>query len=171
MVLGVMLAGALAWWSLAAVRIVRFHRVLRDVEPMPAEWQARIVELAGRLALRRRPVVCMVPGEVPPMLWAVGLRPRLLVPRKLWASLGEEQRTALVLHELAHLKRRDHWVRWIELVIAGLYWWHPAVWWLRRAPRGRGTVLRRLGRLGHASRCQDLCDRLAGGPRIRFRCS
>ena len=135
MVLGVMLAGALAWWSLAAVRIVRFHRVLRDVEPMPAEWQAGIGELAGRLTLRRPPVVCMVPGEVPPMLWAVGLRPRLLVPRQLWATLGDEQRRALVLHELAHLKRRDHWVRWIELVIAGLYWWHPAVWWLRRALR------------------------------------
>jgi beta-lactamase regulating signal transducer with metallopeptidase domain len=134
-VLGVMLAGALAWWSLAVVRIVRFHRVLRDVEPMPAEWQVRIGELAGRLTLRRPPVVCMVPGEVPPMLWAVGLRPRLLVPRQLWGTLDEEQRRALVLHELAHLKRRDHWVRWIELVIAGLYWWHPAVWWLRRALR------------------------------------
>ncbi len=92
MVLGAMLAGALAWWALALVRIVRFHRVLRDVEPMPAEWQARIGELAGRLTLRRPPVVCMVPGEVPPMLWAVGLRPRLLVPRQLWATLGEEQR-------------------------------------------------------------------------------
>jgi bla regulator protein blaR1 len=134
-VLGVMLAGALAWWSLAAVRIVRFHRVLRDVEPMPADWQARIGELAGRLNLRRPPVFCMVPGDVPPMLWAVGVRPRLLVPRQLWATLDEDQRRALVLHELAHLKRRDHWVRWIELVIAGLYWWHPAVWWLRRALR------------------------------------
>jgi bla regulator protein blaR1 len=134
-VLGVMLAGALAWWLLAAVRIVRFHRVLRDVEPMPADWQARIGELAVRLNLRRPPVFCMVPGDVPPMLWAVGVRPRLLVPRQLWATLDEEQRRALVLHELAHLKRRDHWVRWIELVIAGLYWWHPAVWWLRRALR------------------------------------
>ncbi len=130
-----MLAGAMAWWSLAAVRIVRFHRLLRDVEPMPAEWQDRIVELAGCLNLRRPPVACMVPGEVPPMLWAVGVRPRLLVPRQLWATLDEDQRRALVLHELAHLKRRDHWVRWIELVIAGLYWWHPVVWWLRRALR------------------------------------
>ncbi|MGP0062889.1 MAG: M56 family metallopeptidase [Isosphaeraceae bacterium] len=134
-VLAAMLAGAMAWWMLTAVRIVRFHRVLRDVEPMPADWQARIVELSGRLNLRRPPVVCMVPGDVPPMLWAIGVRPRLLVPRQLWASLDEEQRTALVLHELAHLKRRDHWVRWIELVVAGLYWWHPAVWWLRRALR------------------------------------
>ena len=43
--------------------------------------------------------------------------------------------TLLLLHELAHLKRRDHWVRWLELVVAGLYWWHPVVWWARRALR------------------------------------
>ena len=134
-VLGVMGLGTLTWWTLAAGRIVRFHRVLRDVEPMSMDWQGRILELADLLNLRRPPVVCMVPGDVPPMLWAVGVCPRLLLPTQLWAALDEDQRTALVLHELAHLKRRDHWVRWIELVIAGLYWWHPAVWWLRRTLR------------------------------------
>ncbi len=167
--LGVVLAGALAWWALAAVRIVRFHRLLRDVEPMPAEWQAGIDELAGRLGLRRPPTACLVPGDVPPMLWAVGPRARLLVPARLWATLGDDERTSLFLHELAHLKRRDHWVRWAELAVAGLYWWHPAVWWIRRASaRGRGAVLRRLGRLGDASRGQDLCRRARGGPRIRL---
>ena len=159
----------LAWWTLAGVRIVRFHRVLRDVEPMPAEWQAEIDELAGRLGLRRAPTACLVPGDVPPMLWAVGPRARLLVPARLWATLGHDERTSLLLHELAHLKRRDHWVRWVELVVAGLYWWHPAVWWIRRAlARGRGAVLRRLGRLGDAPRSQDLCRRAPGGPRIRL---
>jgi beta-lactamase regulating signal transducer with metallopeptidase domain len=133
--MGLVLAGALAWWLLAAMRIIRFHRVLRDVEPMPSDWQAQLHDLAGRLALRRSPAVCLVPGEVPPMLWTVGKRPRLLLPSRLWSTLGEDQRAALVLHELAHLKRRDHWVRWIELVVAGLYWWHPVVWWIRRALR------------------------------------
>ena len=46
-----------------------------------------------------------------------------------------DQRTSLLLHELAHLKRRDHWVRWLELIVGGLYWWHPAVWWGRRLLR------------------------------------
>ena len=135
LVLGLVFAGALSWWSLAALRIVRFQRVLRDVAPMPGEWQARIGELARQMALRRTPTVCLVPGEIPPMLWAVGRRPRLLVPRSLWEILSEDQRRSLILHELAHLKRRDHWVRWLELFAIGLYWWHPAVWWLRRALR------------------------------------
>ena len=133
--LGLVLSGALAWWAVAAVRIVRFDRLLRDVEPMPAEWQDEAAELAARLGLRRPPSAYLVPGDLPPMLWAFGRRVRLLVPSRLWATLGDDERTALLLHELAHLRRRDHWVRWLELAVAGLYWWHPAVWWIRRALR------------------------------------
>ena len=69
------------------------------------------------------------------MLWAIGSRPRLLVPSELWSATSLDERTSLLLHELAHLKRRDHWVRWLELIVGGLYWWHPAVWWGRRLLR------------------------------------
>jgi len=77
--------------------------------------------------------LCPVP--VPPLLWAVGFRPRLLVPNSLWNRLDDDQRDALLLHELAHWKRRDHWVRMLEILSVGLYWWHPVVWWARRALR------------------------------------
>ena len=135
LVLIVVLAGALGWWTLAAVRIIRFQRLLKDVQPVPEEWQSHTDELAERMGLGWRPSVCLVPGRVPPMLWAIGGRPRLLVPSKLWTAMGDDERTSLLLHELAHLKRRDHWVRWLELVVAGLYWWHPVAWWARRALR------------------------------------
>src|SRR5262249_44382975 len=34
--------------------------------------------------------------------------------------------------ELAHLRRRDHWVRHLEFVVTVLYWWQPVLWWVRR---------------------------------------
>src|SRR5262249_57436236 len=34
-------------------------------------------------------------------------------------------------HELAHWRRRDHWVRWLELAALTLYWWCPLVWWAK----------------------------------------
>ena len=135
LVLSLVLAGALGWWTLATVRIVRFQRMLRDVQPVPEEWQYRTDDLAERLGLGRRPAVCLVPGRVPPMLWAIGGRPRLLVPSQLWSTMSADERTSLLLHELAHLRRRDHWVRWLELIVAGLYWWLPAAWWIRRLLR------------------------------------
>ncbi len=134
-VLWVVLSGAMAWWLLAAVRIFRFQRLMKEIAPAADVWQARTSELAERLGLSRAPCLCLVPGRVPPMLWAIGGRPRLLVPTELWSETSMEQRTSLLLHELAHLKRRDHWVRWLELIVGGLYWWHPAVWWGRRLLR------------------------------------
>jgi len=133
--LALILSGALGFWSLAAVRIVRFQRELHGVPLASEEWQCRTAQLASQLGLARCPPLYLVPGRVPPMLWAIIGRPRLLLPVGLWSALSAEGRTSLLLHELAHLKRRDHWVRWLELIVAGLYWWHPVVWWARRALR------------------------------------
>ncbi|MEC9372336.1 MAG: M56 family metallopeptidase, partial [Planctomycetota bacterium] len=76
----------------------------------------------------------MVSGRVSPMIWC-GLRPTLVLPTELWSELDDEARRAVAHHELAHLRRRDHWVRWIELAACALYWWHPVVWWARRRLR------------------------------------
>src|SRR5262249_40638554 len=35
-------------------------------------------------------------------------------------------------HELAHLCRRDNWVRWLEVLVQGVYWWYPLVPLARR---------------------------------------
>jgi hypothetical protein len=93
--------------------------------------QRRCDELAGRLGLRHGPRAWLVPAAVSPLLWALAGRPRVLLPAALWSRLPEPQRDALLLHELAHLKRGDHWVRRLELVVLGLYWWLPTAWWAR----------------------------------------
>jgi hypothetical protein len=66
------------------------------------------------------------------MLWAAGRRPRLLLPAALLPRLLPDQRAALLIHELAHYRRRDHWVRLLELIVGALYWWCPLAWWARR---------------------------------------
>ncbi len=67
------------------------------------------------------------------MLWVPPTGPpRLVLPEGLWDRLDEVQRDAVLVHELAHLKRRDHWVRRLEAAVLGLYWWDPVAWWARR---------------------------------------
>jgi RND family efflux transporter MFP subunit len=58
--------------------------------------------------------------------------PRLVLPEELWGRLDNAQQEAVLAHELAHLKRRDHWVRRLEALACGLYWWDPVAWWARR---------------------------------------
>jgi beta-lactamase regulating signal transducer with metallopeptidase domain len=127
--------GTVLWLALAAWRAVRFHRLLRFARPAPDWLGDEAAGLARRLGRRRCPGVWLVPGQVSPMLWPVRGVVRLFLPEDLLDRLTEEQRQALLVHELAHLRRRDHWVRLLEAVTGALYWWHPAVWWARRELR------------------------------------
>src|SRR5262249_2445318 len=138
------LAGSVGWLSLTAFRTWRFRRLLRHARPASEALRDQVGRLARKLGLARCPEVLVVHGRVSPMLWAVGGGPRLLLPAGalarllaagLLARLGQEERATLLAHELAHLRRRDHWVRWLELLATGLYWWHPVVWWARRELR------------------------------------
>lgn len=129
------LTGSGVWLLLATYRTGRFRRLLRQARPAPAAVQADARRLAARLGLARCPGVWMVPGRVSPMLWSLGSQPSLFLPAALWGGLGDEGRAALLVHELAHLVRRDHWVRGLELLTTCLFWWHPVVWWARRELR------------------------------------
>jgi hypothetical protein len=115
----------------AGARIRAFHVLLRHGRPAPPEIEVRARELAGRLALSRCPPLWLVPGAVSPLVWALGGRARLVLPARLLERLGPEGRDALLAHELAHVRRHDHWVRWLELAATSLYWWHPVAWWAR----------------------------------------
>jgi hypothetical protein len=125
----------LAWFLLALERLYHFRRLLRFARPAPAALQDRTLRWAQTLGLKRCPRVRLVPGRVPPMLWAFGGLPCLLVPADLLDVLSSEQLDTLLVHELAHLRRRDHWVRILEFVVMGLYWWHPVVWYACRELR------------------------------------
>jgi len=126
------LTGSLAWLTWTSVQVYRFHRLLRHARLAPPKLQEEVKTWAARLGLRKTPSLWLLPGCISPMLWTLGRSPRLLFPAKLLDRLDADQRSALLIHELAHLRRRDHWVRFIEMAVMAIYWWHPVVWWARR---------------------------------------
>ena len=131
----VWLSGAVFWWGFVGLGLVRFRRLLAAVAAAPDELQERVRSRGERmgLSLRRIPTVGIIPARLAPMVWAPLLgRPRLLLPQELWGRLDLSQQNAVLAHELAHLSRRDHWVRWFEAVVIGIYWWDPIAWWARR---------------------------------------
>lgn len=117
---------------LAALRIARFHRILRFSTRADWELQEEADRLARQMGMNSSPRIWLVSGAVCPMLWAAWGRPRVLVPRELWGRFDAQQRRTLLVHELAHCVRRDHWVRYLELLATAVYWWNPLCWWARR---------------------------------------
>ena len=79
------------------------------------------------LALARRSVQVRVADVTTPMIW--GWRhPTILLPSSAYTWPPERIHLAL-LHELAHVERRDLWTALIDLLAQALYWFHPLVWW------------------------------------------
>ncbi len=135
-VAGAWIAGSLAFAALSAWRIRRLVCWLRRLDEAPAAWQARVDRLADRLGLRRSPRLLIAPhAAVPPLVVGLGGRAALVFPLELWHRLEEPQRDAVLLHELAHLRRGDHRVRLLELAALTLYWWFPLAWWASRRLR------------------------------------
>jgi beta-lactamase regulating signal transducer with metallopeptidase domain len=128
-------AGSVVCAGVIAARVMRFGRLLRYAEVAPGVVQRLAAVVGGRMGVSGPPQVWFVPGSVCPMLWAVGREPRVLVPRDLWGRLSVRQRSSLLAHELAHVRRRDHWVRVVELLVVVAYWWCPVAWWARRRLR------------------------------------
>ena len=132
---GFWVLGTAAWTVVTLGRVRRFRRLLEEARPADSALQATTDALARRLGLAKGPLVGLLPGSLSPFVWSLGGPPRLLLPTRLWDALDDEQRGTLLTHELAHLKRRDHWVRGLELLATGLFWWHPVVYWARRGLR------------------------------------
>ncbi len=128
-------AGVLVVFLGAWRQILRFERSLRQAIPAETQLRNRVELLARRLGLSRPPVVFLLNGTVSPMLWGFGRTPRLLLPKELLSHLNADAIDTLILHELAHMRRGDHWVRVLELFCQCVYWWHPVVWWGRKQLR------------------------------------
>lgn len=120
--------------TLAAMwRAWRFRRRVRPAVTAPKWIKAEVRRACRTIGLGRMPEVLVLGERVSPMIWhpLLARRTKLILPTHLWSQLDEVGRKAVLFHELAHLRRRDHWVRRAELLVAALYWWHPVVWWVR----------------------------------------
>jgi beta-lactamase regulating signal transducer with metallopeptidase domain/protein involved in polysaccharide export with SLBB domain len=126
------LAGSVIWLLIALVRLARFHRALRETEPCGDEIQGWADEVAAKLGVTGRYRLRLTDANLSPLVWPIG-KPTIVLSRRLLTEMSPQETRTLLAHELAHLRRNDHWLRWFELLVTCAYWWHPVVWWARRA--------------------------------------
>ncbi len=116
------LAGRTAWQNL------RFGRRLRaEATPVPAEVERQFAECRERLDVRQ-PVTLLETSSVrSPALYGF-FQAQLLLPRGLTERFSAEEMRYMLLHELAHLKRRDLAMNWLLALLQALHWFNPALW-------------------------------------------
>ncbi|MGH9620231.1 MAG: GWxTD domain-containing protein, partial [Bryobacteraceae bacterium] len=94
-------------------------------------WQQELVRLSARLHLSR-PVLLLESALADAPVVLGHLRPLILVPAGLLAGLPPQQIEAILLHELAHIRRHDYLVNLLQRFAECLLFYHPAAWWISR---------------------------------------
>ena len=106
----------------------------RKVCELPPAMAQRCADLA-RLAGVRETVV-FLQSAIANVPFVIGyLRPVVLLPVAVVTRLPLRQIEALVLHELAHIRRRDALTNLFQIVVETLLFYHPAVWWVSNCLR------------------------------------
>lgn len=120
----------LLWLAGAAGMLLRLGwgawRLRRLEKSLPEGACGLLAEAARGLGLPRAPDVRVGAADAVPMVWGLW-RPRLLLPRGFEAWPQEKLRSVL-LHELAHLRRRDPLALWLAQAVKALHWFNPLVW-------------------------------------------
>jgi beta-lactamase regulating signal transducer with metallopeptidase domain len=126
------------WAFLSFVMLVRLgsgYRNLRgskaDAIPAPADWQRRLRGLSASNGVRR-PTQLLVSSHVPAPLSLGFFHPAIVIPQALLDTLSDSELEHVVLHELAHLRRRDDWSNLAQRLIEAILPIQPAVHWIGR---------------------------------------
>jgi beta-lactamase regulating signal transducer with metallopeptidase domain len=127
-------SGVALFWSM--FRAVLFHRAMvKLVRPVPPEVDVMARQLAHDIGLAKLPQLHLVAANTSPMVWWLGGAVRVLLPASLIQEMQPHQLRWVLAHELVHVRRRDHVVRWLECLAGVLFWWNPITWWARKELR------------------------------------
>ena len=121
------LRGTMGWVNARRLR-------LRGVCPAPDAWQGRLEELSARLRVSK-PVALLETCIAATPIVIGFVRPVILIPVGMLTAMPTGQIEAILLHELAHIRRRDYLANLLQTAAEGVLFYHPAVWWISRVIR------------------------------------
>jgi uncharacterized protein (TIGR03435 family) len=94
-------------------------------------WQIReVVRNSSRVELLAKVPVLASPRALEPGIFGI-VSPVLMLPAHIETRLSPAQLSAIIAHEMCHVRRRDNLTAAIHMLVAATFWFHPAVWWIK----------------------------------------
>ncbi len=136
----ILLPLAASIWALGslflALRLVvgwrRLRRLAREAQAPPSGWRlAELQRVRQALSLNHLPPIALCRRARVPMV--VGLvHPRVVLPEALAVDMSPSELTETLIHECAHVRRRDQWVLAVQRLALVAFWPHPLLHYLNR---------------------------------------
>lgn len=109
------------------VNQIRFHVIVQHAKSINADrLPFDMSDACCRAGLKQIPRIVEL-KTASPAVWGL-IRPTLILPRGLVGELSEDSLCWAVMHELAHLKRRDIIFHGVQKMLTLVQFWNPAVW-------------------------------------------
>lgn len=90
-----------------------------------------LIQIARRLRLSYVPALRI--SKLTTNAFVFGIwKPCIVMPACWMTELNPEMLSAVIAHELAHVRRHDLWVNFFQRTAEMLFFFHPAVWWISR---------------------------------------
>ena len=123
----------IAWYSTRL--LVNFFQTnnlkSKGLGEMDNEWKFRIVILAERMHIRR-PVQTFFSTKVNTPMMVGFFKPFILLPFAAMSQLSPQQFEAILLHELAHIRRNDYLFNILQSVLDTVLFFNPFTWWITK---------------------------------------
>lgn len=133
------------WFVLASVGLVKVAFGFWQLRRL--RYDCTVVEPSGLDALLRNTLnefgssrrVAIVTSDRVRVPAALGfVKPAIVLPGWALRELSPVELNAVLLHELAHLRRWDDWTNLAQEILKAIFFFHPAFWWI-----GHGLSLER----------------------------
>ncbi len=135
--------------AMTALHARMLLRVRRDRTEPPPKAMAILRAACERANVKRVPRLIVTNAVRAPALFGM-VRPVILLPKDLAASYDPASLNLILLHELAHLQRRDLWSQVAAALIIAVHWFNPAAWWAARRLRAEAEMAADARALRHA---------------------
>jgi beta-lactamase regulating signal transducer with metallopeptidase domain len=123
------MCGAVTHLALGIFRLGVLRRSCKVINPV--DLDSSLAEVVRDFSASRSVTLATSDGMSVPS--AVGFfTPMIVIPAWALRELTPEEFRVILLHEFAHLSRRDHWTNLLQKVVRALFIFHPAVWWIER---------------------------------------
>lgn len=133
---------SIIWLSIVTLLATKVLIELYNVNKLPQQGtvkadialQARFDNLVAKVGVTRKVTLLLSTKANIPM--AIGwLKPIVLIPFSMVSGLTPQQLDMLLLHELAHIRRHDYFVNFLQTLVETLLFFHPAVRWVSKQMR------------------------------------